>query len=159
MPNPDTIAYFTMEIGLDEAIPTYSGGLGMLAGDTVRSAADEGLPLVAVSLAHRKGYFRQHLDAAGTQTEEPVPWPIEQLLVPADARAVLEIEGRKVVIRAWRYDVKGAGAEQVPVFLLDTDLPENTGTETGKILTLDVPDEDKRDMLHRTAERVFGVKC
>jgi starch phosphorylase len=122
---PGTIAYFTMEIGLDEAIPTYSGGLGMLAGDTVRAAADEGLPLVAVSLAHRKGYFRQHLDAIGTQTEEPMPWPIEQLLEPVAARATLEIEGRPVAIRAWRYDVKGVGGASVPVFLLDTDLPGN----------------------------------
>ena len=125
MSNPATIAYFTMEIGLDEAIPTYSGGLGMLAGDTVRSAADEGLPLVAVSLAHRKGYFRQRLDAAGAQSEEPMPWPIEQLLQPVTARAALEIEGRTVAIRAWRYDVKGVNGTQVPVFLLDTDLPEN----------------------------------
>ena len=57
-----TIAYFSMEIALDPNIPTYSGGLGVLAGDTLRSAADLGVPLVAVTLAHRKGYFRQHLD-------------------------------------------------------------------------------------------------
>jgi glycogen phosphorylase len=125
MPSPETIAYFTMEIGLAESLPTYSGGLGMLAGDTVRSAADAGLPMVAVSLAHRKGYFRQHLDASGTQTEEPMPWPIEQLLQPVAARAAIEIEGRAVALRAWRYDVAGAGGEKVPVFLLDTDLPEN----------------------------------
>jgi glycogen phosphorylase len=121
----DTIAYFSMEIGLAEGIPTYAGGLGMLAGDTIRSAADEGLPFVAVSLAHRKGYFRQHLDASGNQTEEPLPWAVEQLLTPAAARVTVEIEHRQVAIRAWRYDVAGAGGGIVPVFLLDTDLPEN----------------------------------
>jgi len=125
MSNPDTIAYFSMEIGLEESIPSYSGGLGMLAGDTVRSAADEGLPFVAVSLAHRKGYFRQHLDASGGQTEEAMPWPIERLLQPVEARARIEIERRSVVIRAWRYDVVGITGAKVPVFLLDTDLPEN----------------------------------
>ena len=125
MSQTDTIAYFTMEIGLADAIPTYSGGLGMVAGDTVRSAADEALPFVAVSLAHRKGHFRQHLDAAGNQTEEPVPWPIEQLLTSAAPRVTVEIEGRKVAVRAWRYDVAGAGGQTVPVYLLDTELPEN----------------------------------
>src|SRR5512139_1584849 len=75
-----TIAYFSMEIGLQEGIPTYSGGLGMLAGDTVRSAADLELPMVAVSLLHRRGYFRQRLAGDGTQTEEPFTWsPAEHL--------------------------------------------------------------------------------
>lgn len=67
----ETVAYFSMEICLEQRIPTYSGGLGVLAGDTLRSAADLELPLVAVSLAHRKGYFHQHLDAQGQQTETP----------------------------------------------------------------------------------------
>ena len=61
----ESIAYFSMEIGLESKTPTYSGGLGMLAGDTIRSAADMGIPLVAVTLLHRKGYFTQHLDAGG----------------------------------------------------------------------------------------------
>ena len=65
------IAYFSMEIALDPSIPTYSGGLGILAGDTLRSAADAELPMVAVTLVYRKGYFRQHLDERGNQTEEP----------------------------------------------------------------------------------------
>ncbi len=72
----ETIAYFSMEIALDPGMPTYSGGLGMLAGDTVRSAADLKLPLVAVTLLHRKGYFTQSLDANGWQTEMPVSWDI-----------------------------------------------------------------------------------
>ena len=68
MPNNRFIAYFTMEIALDPGMPTYSGGLGALAGDTIRSAADLEVPIVAVCLLHRKGYFYQRLDAQGNQT-------------------------------------------------------------------------------------------
>src|SRR5690606_13492167 len=113
MPGPATIAYFSMEIGLDEALPTYSGGLGLLAGDTIRSAADGDVPMVAVTLVHRKGYFRQRLDAQGVQTEEPQPWSPPERLAELPARATVSIEGRGV-----------AGAT-VPVLLLDSDLPEN----------------------------------
>ena len=74
------IAYFSMEIALADEWPTYSGGLGVLAGDTVRSAADGGVPMVAVSLVHRQGYFRQRLDADGRQTEEPAAWSPEECL-------------------------------------------------------------------------------
>src|SRR5436305_15214581 len=84
-----SIAYFSMEIALSPTVPTYSGGLGMLAGDTLRSAADTGAPIVAVSLVHRRGYFRQHLDAQGQQTESDVPWEPEKT-VPS-AGEVVEI--------------------------------------------------------------------
>src|ERR1700683_4670966 len=77
------IAYFSMEIALSPALPTYSGGLGVLAGDTLRSAAATCAPMVAVSLAHRRGYFRQHLDALGQQTESDVPWSPETTLPAA----------------------------------------------------------------------------
>src|SRR5579863_8436070 len=76
----DIVAYFSMEIAVIPEIPTYSGGLGVLAGDTLRAAADMGLPVAAVTLAHRKGYFHQHLDASGVQTEEPQPWSPEKML-------------------------------------------------------------------------------
>ena len=65
------VAYFSMEVGLDPHVPTYAGGLGVLAGDMVRAAADLGLPLVAVTLLHRHGYFRQRLDQRGGQSEKP----------------------------------------------------------------------------------------
>ncbi|HLS56727.1 MAG TPA: alpha-glucan family phosphorylase [Zeimonas sp.] len=125
MPGPATIAYFSMEIGLDEALPTYSGGLGLLAGDTIRSAADGDVPMVAVTLVHRKGYFRQRLDAQGVQTEEPQPWSPPERLAELPARATVSIEGRDVALRAWRYDVRGVAGATVPVLLLDSDLPEN----------------------------------
>ncbi len=124
--NLPSIAYFSMEIALDPNIPTYSGGLGVLAGDTLRSAADLGVPIVAVTLAHRKGYFRQHLDANGNQSEEPQFWNPEQTLEQMEGRASVQIEGRPVTIRAWRYVIHGVNGDKVPVYLLDTDLPENS---------------------------------
>ena len=125
-PARSTVAYFSMEICLEQAIPTYSGGLGVLAGDTLRSAADIGVPLVAVTLLHRKGYFEQHLDASGQQSERPVHWSPERELEPVKARSTVTIEGREVQVRAWKFTVKGVRGHEVPVYLLDTQLPENS---------------------------------
>ena len=126
--DPVNIAYFSMEIALDRALPTYSGGLGVLAGDTLRSAADLALPMAAVTLLYRKGYFEQQLGARGEQIERPVEWRPESmpdLLEPMEPRVSVSIEGRDVQIRAWRYVVRGVKGHQVPVFLLDSDVPEN----------------------------------
>jgi starch phosphorylase len=118
------IAYFSMEIALSKALPTYSGGLGMLAGDSLRSAADMALPLVAVSLVHRRGYFQQHLDKAGQQTESDVVWSPENL--PSAGPAIsIQLQGREIRIRSWRFDVVGATGHVIPVFLLDTDVEGN----------------------------------
>jgi len=125
------IAYFSMEIGLDAAMRTYSGGLGVLAGDTIRSAADLRVPMVAVSLLHRRGYCRQSLDEHGNQIEEPNNWPIEDFLRRADGRASVEVEGREVHIIAWIFEVLGFGGFRVPVYFLDTDLPENDDAHRG----------------------------
>jgi starch phosphorylase len=126
MPNDRSIAYFTMEIALEPAIPTYSGGLGALAGDTIRSAADLKVPMVAVCLLHRRGYFYQRLDAHGNQQEEPVTWAIRDFLAELPERAAVELEGRTIKLRAWRYEVNGVSGFMVPVYLLDADLPENS---------------------------------
>lgn len=119
------IAYFSMEIGLRSSLPTYSGGLGVLAGDYIRAAADLRVPMVAVTLLHEKGYFRQRLDSEGRQHEEEVSWnPSEQLtLLPP--RVSVEVEGRKVLVRGWGLSVPGIGGFEVPVYFLDTNLPEN----------------------------------
>ncbi len=119
------IAYFSMEIGLEPSIPTYSGGLGILAGDTIRSAADLEIPFVAVSLLYRQGYFYQKLDKTGNQSEDPVRWPVDDFVEPLDAQTSVELNGRTVHIRAWRYTVKGVTGFTVPVYFLDTSLPEN----------------------------------
>ncbi len=120
-----TVAYFSMEVSLEPAIPTYSGGLGVLAGDTLRSAADLGVPMVAVTLLHRQGYFRQHLDASGNQTESPDLWNPEAILEPLAPRVAVTLEGREVQVRAWRYLVHGLSGH-VPIYFLDTALPENS---------------------------------
>lgn len=122
----DTIAYFSMEIALDPAMPTYSGGLGVLAGDTIRSAADLKVPMVAVTLLHRQGYFRQRIDPTGWQTEEAVEWNVQKFCRDLPGRAQVSIEGRTVHLRAWQYTVNGVSGHPVPVVLLDADLPENS---------------------------------
>ncbi|HOP60746.1 MAG TPA: alpha-glucan family phosphorylase [Candidatus Saccharicenans sp.] len=121
-----TVAYFSMEIGIDNNLHTYSGGLGVLAGDTLRAAADLNVPLVGLTLIHRQGYLRQKLSADGWQTEEPDPWEIEQFLQAESPRISVIIEGRQVQVKAWRYDVRGIRGFEVPVYFLDTNLPENT---------------------------------
>ena len=120
------IAYFSMEIALELEMPTYCGGLGILAGDTLRAAADSRLPVAAVSLLYRKGYFRQRLDAAGSQIEESCEWKIEDFLQELPPRTSVIISGRTVHLRAWQYDITGVKGGSVPVYLLDTDLPENS---------------------------------
>ena len=125
------IAYFSMEIGIETAIPTYSGGLGILAGDTIRSAADLGLPLVAVTLLHRKGYFFQRLDPSGWQHEEPTEWAPDDYMVPLETRVAVTIAGRSVSLRAWCYQVTGRFGHNVPVYFLDADLPENDPADRG----------------------------
>jgi len=102
-----TIAYFSMELALEPRMPTYSGGLGVLSGDTIRSAADLGVPLVAVSLLHREGYFYQRLDSHGQQAEEPFDWVIEAFLQELPQRTSVTIEGRSV------HDVRDAKPESV----------------------------------------------
>jgi starch phosphorylase len=126
---PNYIAHFSMEVGLDSAMPTYSGGLGVLAGDTLRAAADLGLPMIGVTLLHRKGYFRQTLDRDGNQTESPVDWDYEEALEPMVPRAFVPIAGRAVAVRAWRYVVRGVFGHTVPVYFLDTGLKENAPWE------------------------------
>lgn len=128
------IAYFSMEIALAAEIPTYSGGLGILAGDTLRSAADLRIPLVGVTLVSSRGYFRQEIDGAGRQIEHPAPWDPAQHAEPIEAKSVVKVNGRDVRVAGWLYIVKSATGGTVPVILLDTDVPEN--------------DERDRDITH-----------
>jgi len=148
------IAYFSMEVGLETDIPTYSGGLGVLAGDTIRSAAELNVPMAAVTLLHREGYFYQRLDEDGVQTEEPVQWVVEDFLEPLDQMVTVDLEDRQVKVKAWKYEVgsrfpgtslfkkiakwepvkhseketrvKSPVGNHVPVYFLDTDLPDNS---------------------------------
>jgi len=119
------IAYFSMEIGVQNDIPTYSGGLGVLAGDTIRSGADLKLPMIAVTLISKKGYFRQELDDKGRQTEMPDSWNPARYMTLLPARISVQIEGRDVVVQAWLYKVKSLTSGSIPIFFLDTDVEGN----------------------------------
>jgi len=123
------VAYFSMEIAVDAAFATYAGGLGVLAGDTLRSAADLGVPIAAVTLLHRKGYFRQHLDGQGKQSETAQEWTPEKVLESVGPTVSVELRGQTVKVRAWRHWVVGISGHRVPIYFLDADLPENPAWE------------------------------
>lgn len=131
LPSIGTVAYFSMDVAVDSSIPTYSGGLGVLAGDMLRSAADLDIPVVALSLVHRKGYFDQRLDSQGNQLESPADWSPEDRLSRLEPTVLVSIEGRDVRVAAWQYLFTGITGHTVPLLLLDTDLPENTAADRG----------------------------
>jgi starch phosphorylase len=147
------IAYFSMEIAVAPQFPTYAGGLGVLAGDMLRSAADIGIPMVAVTLLHRKGYFRQQLDGKGRQSERPEEWHPETMLEPVEPIVPLNLNGQRVSIRAWRYSIEGITGHKVPVYFLDTDLPDNPSWE--RTLTNNLYGGDERYRLCQ--EAVLGI--
>jgi starch phosphorylase len=143
-----------MEAGLESRIPTYSGGLGVLSGDTLRAAADLALPMVGVSLVHREGYFRQRLGPGGDQSVGPDAWAPEEALESPPERAEVVLRGRTVHIRAFEYPVRGVGGAIVPVYLLDTRLPENHEEDRG--LTDRLYGGDERYRLLQEAVLGFG---
>ncbi|MEK7238086.1 MAG: alpha-glucan family phosphorylase [Nitrospirota bacterium] len=138
------IAYFSMEIGLRPDIPTYSGGLGVLAGDTLRSAADLNLPFVAVTLIYRKGYFHQKIDDKGHQIELSAEWDPSLLMTTAPEKVTVAMEGKPVYIQAWIYFVESVRGGNIPVIFLDTNLPENTPENRGLTDSLYGGDENYR---------------
>jgi glycogen phosphorylase len=124
-PQERKVAYFSMEVGLRPEIPTYSGGLGILAGDTLKSFADLNVPAVGVTLLYAKGYFHQEIDADGNQIEVPVEWnPADSMTLLRD-KVTIEIEGRTVMIQAWVYPVEGITGHMIPVLFLDTNIDTN----------------------------------
>ena len=125
------IAYFSMEIGIHSSIPTYSGGLGVLAGDTIKSCADLKVPIVAVTILYEKGYFLQKLDTQGNQQELSVKWNPKDLLKLLPNKVTVQIENRTVTIQAWQYDCLGITGHTVPIIFLDTDLKENSEYDRG----------------------------
>ncbi|MEF8883154.1 MAG: alpha-glucan family phosphorylase [Halapricum sp.] len=120
------IAYYTMEIGIENDVKTYSGGLGVLAGDTIRSFADMGLPAVCVSQLNEEGYCKQTLEEDGTQISEEEPWPVEEYCEKLDVEVTVPIYGRDVTVTAWQYDVVSEkSGETVPIIYLDTNVESN----------------------------------
>jgi len=124
--SPDPlVAYFSMEIALENKIKTYAGGLGVLAGDILRSAADRRFPMVGVTLFNRDGYFKQTIGKDGEQTIRPDKSDF-LLLKKLPATVVVDIGKEKIIVGVWRYLIKGENGFKIPVYFLDTDLPENT---------------------------------
>ncbi|GJL49196.1 MAG: alpha-glucan phosphorylase [Nitrospirales bacterium] len=120
------IAYFSMEVGVDFNMPIYSGGLGVLAGDTLKSCADLKVPTVGVSLLYAHGYFDQKLDERGNQQELPVTWDPSRFARPLPVTTQVPIEGQIVIVRAWQYDIVGSTGFTVPLILLDTNVNGNS---------------------------------
>ncbi len=125
MKKPLTVAYFTMEIGLSGDIPTYAGGLGMLAADIMRSATDMKVPAACMTVCWQHGYMRQTIAADGTQKYEESTWDPKDKMTLLPERITVTVEGREVSVAAWEYPLK-SGKHTVPVYFLDTNLPENT---------------------------------
>ena len=118
-----TTAIFVMEIGVDNRIPTYSGGLGVLAGDMAYSFADLGIPAVFVTLLSRNGYTAQKIDSAVGQVDGPQVWDWKNILAPTGARVTIEVGDRPQTVGAWEYRIRGKS--ETSVLFLDTDYPEN----------------------------------
>lgn len=114
-----------MEIALEGDVPTYSGGLGVLAGDTIRSCADLQIPMVAITLTYNAGYFYQMVAPDGRQVERDIRWDFSANFDHLPEKIELKLQDKTLVVGVWRYDVVGRSGFVVPVILLDTDLPEN----------------------------------
>ena len=147
------IGYFTMEIALRNEMHTYSGGLGVLAGDTARSCAELQIPAVFVTLASRAGYLRQEIDKDGGQIDHPDPWNPAEWAAPLSAMVAITLADRPVWIRPWLYTSTSPLGTSVPVILLDTNLEENDPEDRGSTDALYGGDEEYR----LRQEAVLGI--
>ncbi|MCL2767493.1 MAG: alpha-glucan family phosphorylase [Synergistaceae bacterium] len=120
-----SVAYFSMEIGLRESIPTYSGGLGVLAGDILKSAGDLGVPMVAITLLYKKGYFIQSFDQNGWQQEKPTQWNPARELTQLPNRVSITLQGREIQLSVWCYEYIGLTGFPLPIYFLDSDIEPN----------------------------------
>lgn len=147
------IIYTSMEIGLHEDVKTYSGGLGILAGDTLRSCADKNIPVSAITLLYKKGYFKQRLEN-GNQHEEEQPWNHEDFLIPFEEHTVtVNLEGEDVHVKPWVGIIVGQDKHLIPIILLDTDLEQNS--DNTKYITNKLYDSGQRNRLRQ--EAVLGI--
>ncbi|MDO5115668.1 MAG: alpha-glucan family phosphorylase [Synergistaceae bacterium] len=146
-------AYFSMEIALKPEIPTYSGGLGVLAGDILKSGADLGVPMVGITLLYKKGYFAQKINGDGRQTEYPVEWNPRDFMTQLPNRVTVTISHRPVTVTAWTYNLIGQSGHKLPILFLDTDLPENSPED--RALTAELYGGDNRYRLCQ--ELILGI--
>ncbi len=148
------IAYFSAEIGISSSLPTYSGGLGVLAGDHIKAAADEGLPLCAITLLYKEGYFKQRIDEDGNQTETYPKFDPEPLLKKLDFTFPLHLRGRDVQVEVYRLDYPGLNGHILPIYFMDTDLESNS--EEDRIISLRLYSGNKDDRIMQEAILGFG---
>ncbi|TFG06070.1 MAG: alpha-glucan family phosphorylase [Promethearchaeota archaeon] len=152
--NDTTIAYISMEIGLDSNIPTYSGGLGVLSGDTVRSAADLEIPMVGICLCYSSGYFYQLFNEKGEQKEKEIEWSYFYEFDKVEKPISITIQGKEVKISAWLYRVIGQSGHIIPIYLLTTEVEGNEDWQ--KRLTAALYDSTSR--WHRIVqEMILGI--
>lgn len=151
------IAYFSMEVALESKMPTYSGGLGVLAGDLLRACAELHVPIIGVSLVYHWGYFAQSLSARGYQGERPAGWAPQAVLHAEQPTITLELEGRTVEVCARRYEVRGPDGFSVPVLLLDTDLPSNS-TPDRRITDALYGGDERMRLLQEAVLGIGGVR-
>ncbi len=148
------VAYFSAEIGIDQRIPSYCGGLGILAGDHLRSAAHIGLPICGITLLYREGYYQQVIDDVGNQIEAYPRFDPATLLVQESPRITLHLRGRDVHVRAYRHDVVGRGGHVVPIYFLDTDVENNAPED--RIITHRIYSGDQTRRVLQEAVLGFG---
>jgi len=143
-----------MEVAIEDSLPTFSGGLGVLAGDFLRSAADLALPVAGVTLLYRGGYFAQHVDPSGRQSESPVAWTPQDVLEQLPDRVSVEIDGRRVEVGAWRRLIRGHSGHRIPLYLLDTDVRGNSKAD--RAITDQLYAGDQGHRLRQEAVLGFG---
>ena len=148
------IAYFSAEIGISSKLPTYSGGLGVLAGDHIKAAADAGVPLCAVTLLYKEGYFKQRIDEDGNQTETYPRFDPDPVMQQLPVEFSLPLQGHVVNIRAWQYIYRGLTGHEIPLFLLDTDVESNRPEDRN--ITLRLYSGDKNHRILQEAILGFG---
>lgn len=151
------IAYFSMEVGIESGMPTYSGGLGVLAGDSVRSSADLRIPLVAVTLVSRKGYFRQEITERGDQMEHLDDWDPSTFMRLLPDTVMVRIDGNDVKIKPWLYDIQSPTGGLVSVIFLDTDVPGNS-SEDREITDLLYGGDDRYRLKQEMVLGIGGVR-
>ncbi len=142
-----------MEIGFDSRVPTYSGGLGILAGDTLKACADLKIPIIGITLLAESGYFFQKIDEEGNQIEMPTNWSKDDFLKLLPVRVSVNIEGKEVQIQVWEYMMKGLDGYNVPLYFLDTNIDEND--EYHRTLTHYLYGEDRKYRLCQ--EIILGI--
>ena len=138
------IAYFSAEIGLSAELPTYSGGLGVLAGDHIKASADADFPMLGISLLYKEGYFKQTISEDGNQEESYPRFDIGENLSPLKDKFSIRVRGRDVWIQAYEYLHKSESGHVVPIYFLDTDIDENIDEDRLITLRLYSGDKDHR---------------